>query len=171
MKKLFSLRDLLCEQVRDLYDAEENYSRQVPNFIRSATSPRLKEQFTFIAQNTHDNLTLLAGICESFKVPAQGVVCEAMEGLVREAKDHTTDWGDSATIDAALISNAQRIVHYEIAGFGTAKEFARSVGEKEASKILHDMLQKSFHIDQELTRLATGGWFETGINTEAADAA
>lgn len=171
MKKLFSLHDLLCEQLRDLYDAEENYSRHLPNFIKTATSNELRQQFLTITQNTVDNLAYLANLCAELRVPPQGITCEAMEGLIREAKDSSSDWGDTATIDAALISNAQRIVHYEIAGFGTAKEFARCLGLKTIHKQLHTLLQHAFQTDQSLTKIATGGWFSSGINDEAAQSA
>ena len=171
MTKLFSLGDLLREQLRDLFNAEENYHRHLASFISTATSPKLRQQFELIEQNTRHNIQSLADLCRQLEVPAHGVTCEAMDGLIREAKDTTSEWGDTATIDAALISNAQRIVHYEIAGFGTAKEFARCLGHKEISKALGEMLQSSFTIDQSLTKIATGCWFRPGINHEAAEMA
>jgi ferritin-like metal-binding protein YciE len=171
MKKLFSLEDLLREQLRDLFNAEENYRRHLTGFITTATSIKLRDQLKLIEGVTFNNARDIADMCHELGVPATGVTCEAMDGLIREAKDTTSDWGDTATIDAALIANAQRIVHYEIAGFGTAKEFARLLNHKEISRKLHEMLQQAFAIDQQLTRIATGGWFYSGINREAADIA
>ncbi|WP_166442916.1 DUF892 family protein [Phragmitibacter flavus] len=171
MKKYFSLEDLLREQLRDLFNAEENYNRHLASFITTATSIKLREQLKTVEGVTRQNIKLLAEMCNELGVPPQGVTCEAMDGLIREAKDTTSDWGDTATIDAALIANAQRIVHYEIAGFGTAKEFARVLSHKTISKTLNEMLQRAVTTDQELTRIATGGWFNSGINNEAADVA
>jgi ferritin-like metal-binding protein YciE len=92
-----------------------------------------------------------------------------MRGLVREAKGHTYEWGDTATLDAALISNAQRIVHYEMAGFGTAKEFSRCLRLSEVVEVLAELLEHAFATDKALTRIATGTWLTMGINQEAAE--
>lgn len=167
MKELFGLKDLLKEQMRDLYDAEVHYGNMLPKLISTATSPDLAHKLKIISAQTEENAAHLAQICSLLGVPPTGVTCHAMEGLVREAKDTTHDWGDTATIDAALIANAQRIVHYEIAGFGTGREFASCLGEKEAAQILQAMLNQAIDNDQALTRIATGGWFTAGINAEA----
>lgn len=171
MKTLFGLKDLLKEQMRDLYDAETHYGKMLPNLIRTATSPELIERLQAIATQTQSNASHFVEICNALEVPPTGVTCHAMDGLLREAKDTTQDWGDTATIDAALIANAQRIVHYQIAGFGTGRAFAESLGEKASAQLLSSMLDQAADNDKALTRIATGGWFITGINTEAANAA
>lgn len=168
MKQLFGLKDLLKEQMRDLYDAEVHYGSTLPKLISTATSPELECQLQAIAVHAQENAAQLAHICGLLGVPPAGVTCEAMKGLLREAKATTHDWGDTATIDAALIANAQRIVHYEIAGFGTGREFASCLGEKEAAQLLEAMLNQAVDNDQALTRIAIGGWFTAGINAEAA---
>lgn len=168
MKPLFTLSDLLKEQLRDLYDAETQYERLLPNLIKSATSSQLRKHLEAIALHTRENISHLAFICGLLGVPPTGVVCEAMVGLIREAIGTTHEWGDTATKDAALISNAQRIVHYEIAGFGTAKAFAKCIGLHEAVRVLDGMVKVAVDNDSALTTLATGGWFTTGINHEAA---
>nr|WP_082407713.1 DUF892 family protein [Verrucomicrobium spinosum] len=91
--------------------------------------------------------------------------------MVREAKDTASDWGDSATLDASLISNAQRIAHYEIAGFGTARAFARCLKLGEVAEVLQHLLEQAFQDDKDLSYIANGGWFTPGINHEAADPA
>ena len=128
MKKLFGLRDLLNEQMRDLYDTEVHYGNMLTALIRTATSGELENRLRQIGIQTQENAVQIASICHLLGVPPEGVTCKAMDGLVREAKETTQDWGDTATIDAALIASAQRIVHYEIAGFGTSREFALCVG-------------------------------------------
>ncbi len=168
MKKLFGLKDLLKEQVRDLYDAETQYAAMLPTLARVATSGALKDFVKASLEKTQDNASRLAQVCDLLGVPATGVTCYAMDGLVREAKDTSSDWGDTATIDASVISNAQRIAHYEIAGFGTARAFALCLAEKEAAALLDTMLTQASENDKALTRIATGGWFSSGINHEAA---
>ena len=168
MKQLFSLKDLLKEQMRDLYDAEVHYGKMLPKLISTATSPDLEHQLKIFSAQAQENASHLAQICNLLGVPPAGVTCEAMKGLLREAKDTTHDWGDTATIDAALIANAQRIVHYEIAGFGTGREFASCLGEKESMQLLDAMLKQAIDNDKALTRIATGGWFTPGVNAEAA---
>ncbi len=170
MKKLFGLRDLLNEQMRDLYDAEVHYGNMLTSLIRTATSVELADSLRQIAIQTQENAIKLTDICRILGVPPEGVTCKAMDGLLREAKETTQDWGDTATIDAALISSAQRIVHYEIAGFGTSREFASCIGEKEVATLLSEMLDQAFENDKELTGIATGNWFSSGINQEAASA-
>ena len=168
MKQLFGLKDLLKEQMRDLYDAEVHYGKMLPKLISTATSSDLEHQLKIFSARAQENAAHLAQICDLLGVPPTGVTCQAMEGLLREAKDTTHDWGDTATIDAAIIANAQRIVHYEIAGFGTGCEFASCLGEKETAQLLEAMLNQAIDNDKALTRIATGGWFTSGVNAEAA---
>jgi len=168
MKQLFGLKVLLKEQMRDLYDAEVHYGNLLPKLISTATSPELVIQLKAFSTQAQDNAAHLTQICSLLGVPPTGVTCEAMKGLLREAKDTTHDWGDTATIGAALIANAQRIVHYEIAGFGTGRAFASCLGEKEATQILEAMLKQAIDNDKALTQIATGGWFTSGINNESA---
>jgi ferritin-like metal-binding protein YciE len=167
MKELLSLKDLLQEQMRDLYDAEVNYKSMLPHLISTATSPDLVSQLQHIALQSQENADHLTRICGLLGVASTGVTCEAMKGLLREAKATTQDWGSPAVIDAALIANAQRIVHYEIAGFGTGRAFAVCLGEKESTHLLEGMLEHAVDNDKALTRIASGGWFTSGINVEA----
>lgn len=169
MNQLLGLKDLLKEQMRDLYDAELHYGEMLPKLIGTATSPELEYQLKVCSEHVKQNAAHLSHICDLLGVPPTGVTCEAMKGLLREAKATTQDWGDSATIDAGLIANAQRIVHYEIAGFGTGREFASCLGEKEAAHLLEAMLKQAIDNDKALSRIATGGWFTAGVNVEAAN--
>jgi ferritin-like metal-binding protein YciE len=169
-KALFTLRDLLAEQLRDLYDAETQYASSLPQMVEKAGVSELQVCLSTILEQTRQNIILLEEACGELDVPAHGVPCEAMRGLVREAKDTASVWGDRATIDAAIIGNAQRIVHYEIAGFGTTKAFASCLKLPRLVAILSDLVNQAFANDLTLTRIATGGWFSAGINQEAAEA-
>ncbi len=162
-----SLLELLQEQTRDLYDAEIQYRSKLPDMIDRATHGGLREALLDIMDRTADNAGSLETVCQALDVPPAGVVCEAMKGLIRETAATTREQGDSATIDANLIANAQRIVHYEIAGFGTAKAFARTLGRRDLATIFAELAATAGEHDRILTQIATGGWFGTGINAEA----
>ncbi|WP_051946497.1 ferritin-like domain-containing protein [Verrucomicrobium sp. BvORR106] len=170
-RPFFNLKDLLCEQLRDLHDAEKQYGSQLPEMVAKATSSHLKDKLSEISDRVLSTAEEVAHACRILEVSAEGVTCEAMKGLVREAKDTSSDWGDSATLDASLISNAQRIAHYEIAGFGTARAFARCLKLGEVAEILQHLLEQAFQDDKDLSYIANGGWFTPGINHEAADPA
>jgi len=166
-----SLHQLLQEQLRDLYDAEIQYTAMLPAMIGRATHQELREALTQIAAENRETIQQVEEICDQLDTPADGVLCEAMRGLVKEASATTNTPGDTATIDASLIANAQRIAHYEIAGFGTARAFARCLGKPNVARLLADLTERSGNHDRTLTQIATGGWFASGINEEAAQRA
>ena len=166
--KKYGLYELLCEQMRDLYDAECQYRLHLGEVLKVVVSRELAVVMNSIALNVEESISRLAEACELLDVPPDGVTCAAMQGLVREGKASTSEWDDSATRDAAIIANAQRVVHYEIAGFGTAAEFARCLRRGKVAVIVKELLGKSSRNDSCLTRVATGGWFAPGINQEAA---
>lgn len=164
----FSLRELLIEQIRDLYDAETEFSR----FLATAEEEIEHQDFAQYAEamklNTYENLSVIEDICADLKVPPDGVKCAAMEGLLREAKETTDEYQNGAVKDAALIANAQRITHYEIAGFGTARAIAEKLKLSQIAHRLGDMLSASIQADKELTKIATGSWLSEGVNDLAA---
>lgn len=170
-RPLFNLKDLLSEQLRDLYDAETQYAAQLPEMIGKATSSHLQDKLKEVSDRALHNAEELAHACSLLGTKALGVTCEAMKGLVREAKDTASDWGDSATLDASIIASAQRITHYQIAGFGTARAFARCLKLPEVSEILQHLLGQAFQDDKDFSYIANGGWFSPGINHEAAQPA
>jgi ferritin-like metal-binding protein YciE len=162
-----SLLELLQEQVRDLYDAETQYRFKLPDMMDRATHSGLRECLLDILDDASWKIAQLEKVCEGLDVPPHGVACEAMKGLIRETAETTREHGDSATIDANLIANAQRIVHYEIAGLGTARAFAACQGRRDLAAILAELTALSGKHDRTLTQIATGGWFGDGINAEA----
>jgi ferritin-like metal-binding protein YciE len=168
---MHSLQQLLQEQLRDLYDAEVQYYAKLPEMIRKATSHDLLQGLVVITEHTSDNISQSEEACHLLDTEATGITCQAMRGLIREVNETTAESGDTATIDASLIANAQRIAHYEIAGFGTARAFAKSLGKTQVVKILNDLTARAGLHDQMLTKIATGGWFTTGVNDEAAERA
>lgn len=164
----YGLRDLLCEQVRDLYDAADRFRSELDELLEAAVSSDLTDLLQELRSDYSDFADEIAKVCESLSVPAAGVTCEAMKGLVRECKDTTKDWDESATRDAAIIANAQRVSHYAIAGFGTAAAFAHTLKLKEHESTFRRLLHTAVTADTKLSRLGRGGWFTPGINHEAA---
>ena len=169
MSELFTLRDVLTEQLRDLYDAETQYHTMLPGLIETSQSEDLGFVLMAIMRQTAENTTRLAWACEKLQAEPTGIVCKAMEGLIRESRDTTKNRGEPAAIDAALIANAQRIAHYEIAGFGTAKAFACQINEPAVAEALDDLLAEAWLADRALTRIATGGSSGPGVNEKASN--
>lgn len=163
-----SLKELLQEQVRDLHDAKFQYQSKLPNMIGCATDSRLREVLQEVGEDVKTGLQLLKEVCNELDVSPVGVTCEAMRGLIRETSGTLAERGDTATIDAGLIANAQRIAHYEIAGYGTARAFALCLGLRLAAKILGELNKTAKTHDRALSKVATGGWFQSGVNLEAA---
>lgn len=164
-----SLHELLKDQLRDLFDAEIQFSAMLPDMIEKATSPELRQGLLDISDNTMENIEQLQKACDQLETQPTGVTCEAMRGLIRETTQTTGGQGDTATIDASLIANAQRIAHYEIAGFGTARAFARCLGKNDVASLLSELTSRAGSHDKLLTHIATGGWFSSGVNKEAVE--
>jgi ferritin-like metal-binding protein YciE len=166
---MHSLNELLKEQLKDLFDAEIQFSAMLPDMIERATSTDLRQGLSDISESTVENISQLQEACQLLETPPTGVTCEAMRGLIREVAQTTDGKGDTATTDASLIANAQRIAHYEIAGFGTAKAFAKCLGENDVAALLGKLASRAGDHDKMLSYIATGGWFSTGVNQEAIE--
>lgn len=162
-----NLRHLLEEQARDLYNAETKYAEFLTRMKLSTDDRDLAEKFASVKEATAKNIETIRAVCGRLNVPPTGVKCEAMAGLLREAEETEHEYAHGSLKDAALIANAQRIAHYEIAGFGTARAFAKKLGHDEIADHFKDMAEKSGNIDKELTKIATGSWLTTGVNDDA----
>lgn len=162
---LDSLHDLYVEELRDLYNAENQLLKALPRMAKAATAPELKAAFTEHLTVTQGQVQRLDRIFTELGVKATGKKCKAMEGLIAEGKEIMEEDGEPAVIDAALIGAAQRVEHYEIAGYGTVRTFARLLGYTAAEKLLQQTLDEEGEADKTLTELA-----ETVINPEAEEA-
>lgn len=169
--RMNSLLELLQEQLRDLYDAEIQYRSKLPDMVSRATDPVLADALADISNSTSATVEAIEDACSEMDVVPTGVTCEAMRGLIREASETVRERGDTATMDATLIANAQRIAHYEIAGFGTTAEFARCLKLTRPAEILSNLTRTAKEHDRTLSKIANGGWFKSGINHEAAASA
>lgn len=163
-----SLQDVLVGQLTDLYDAERQLMEALPKATRAATTPELKEALELHLGETRDHVERLDDVFRHLSISPRSEHCEAMEGLLREGDEVMAAEGDPIARDAALIGAAQRIEHYEIAGYGTARALADQLGLGEVRELLNETLEEESAADSTLTKIATGGIFSSGVNDVAA---
>ena len=154
---LDSLHSLFVDELKDILSAEKQILRAMPGMIKGAGSPKLKKAFERHREETRGQIERLESIFASLDERAGGKKCKGMEGLVEEGKEILEEDGAPEVIDAAIISAAQRIEHYEIAAYGCVIEYARLLGEKEAMRLLQQSLREEEATDKKLTALAEGG--------------
>ncbi len=162
---LDSLHDLYVNELKDLYNAENQLLKALPKMAKAASAPELKEAFATHLEETRGQVARLETIFAELGVSPKGKKCKAMEGLIEEGKEVIEEDGDPAVIDAALIGAAQRVEHYEMAGYGCVRTFARLLGYEDAAELLQATLDEEGNTDKLLTGLA-----ETVINVEAEGA-
>ncbi|HEX2969125.1 MAG TPA: ferritin-like domain-containing protein [Bacteroidales bacterium] len=158
------LRQLLEDQLKDIYWAEKAITRSMPELVEKADSQELVDALTEHMEQTLQQVTRLENVFEILDLKAEAKKCEAMEGLIEEAEDITDDLDEGPVRDAGIIAAAQKIEHYEIASYGTLRSFANILGEYEAASLLEETLEEEKDADQKLTDLA-----ESVINIEAAN--
>ena len=158
-----TLHDLYLNELRDLYSAETQLLEALPKMANAATSSQLREAFTAHLEETEGHVSRLEEIFEALGEEPSGETCRAMEGLIREGEDYVKAGGDKDVRDAGLIGAAQRVEHYEIAGYGTARTLAARLGESAAADKLQATLDEEGEADQKLTEIA-----ENEVNAEAA---
>ena len=168
---LNSLNSLFLYELRDLYSAETQLVDALPNMARAASHEDLKTAFNEHLEETRGQVDRLRQIFDQLGESPEGERCEAMEGLVHEGEEIINQDGNAHIKDAALIAGAQRVEHYEIAGYGTARTYASELGLNEAKRLLDDTLSEEKAADKTLNKLATGGWLSSGINDEARGSA
>jgi ferritin-like metal-binding protein YciE len=156
-----SLRKLYVDELKDLYSAEKQILQALPKMAKKATNPQLRQGFEKHLEQTRMQVERLDRIFELLGKSPRGKKCKGMEGLLEEGKEMMQEDMDDDVMDAALISAAQRVEHYEIAGYGTVRTYAELMGEKEHAKLLQQTLDEEGQTDKELSRLAQS------INVEA----
>jgi ferritin-like metal-binding protein YciE len=160
--KLNSLRDLYIEELRDLHDAETQLVKALPKMADAAFDGQLKAAFATHLGQTKVHVSRLEEIFQQLGEKPSGETCRAMKGLIEEGKMIIEAEGDDNVRDAGLIGAAQRVEHYEMAGYGTARALARRLGENTASEILQQTLNEEREADELLTDIA-----ETEVNEHA----
>jgi len=164
--KLNNLQDLLVEELKDLYSAESQLIKALPKMAKAASSEALREAFEHHLEETQHQLERLDQIFERLEIKPSRKKCKAMEGLLEEGKDTIAEDAEPMVHDAALIASAQRVEHYEIAGYGCAKAFALLLEEQAVADLLDETLEEEAATDDKLTEIAM-----SGINQRAAAAA
>ena len=151
---LESLKDLFVDELRDLYDAENQITEALPKLIEKAQNPQLKSALREHLEITRGQIRRLETIFQGLKEKPTGESCKGMKGLIKEGDDMASRDGDSSVIDAAIISAAQRVEHYEMAGYGTVRTYADLLGEREFSNLLQATLDEEKEADKTLTEIA-----------------
>ena len=162
---LKSFDDLYLAQLKDLYSAESQLVDALPKMADAAMHPELKKAFQGHLETTKRQKERLERIGEMLGESLSGETCEAMKGLVKEGQDIIDADGDKIVRDAGLIAAAQRVEHYEIAGYGTVHTFAERLGRTEDARLLAETLSEEKETDDNLTRIA-----ESIVNPSAVSA-
>lgn len=154
--KLNSLKKLYLEELRDLYSAETQLVKALPKMAKGASSDELKEAFESHLEQTKEHVERLTEIFDRLEEKPTGKTCKAMKGLIEEGSEMLEEDGEESVIDAGLIAAAQRVEHYEIAGYGTVRTLANLLGEEEAAELLQQTLDEEGETDKQLSELAEG---------------
>ena len=152
--KLQSLEDVLMAELSDLMSAEKQLVKALPKVAEAASSKELREAIEHHLDETRGHVQRLEQVFESLGADSESEHCEAMEGLIGEGEEIVEADGDGAAKDAALIGAAQRVEHYEIAAYGTARTLAEQLGKDEAAALLQETLDEESAADQTLTKIA-----------------
>jgi ferritin-like metal-binding protein YciE len=159
--KLESLHELFVDELKDLYNAENQLTKALPKMVKAASSEELRTAFEHHLAETEHQVERLERIFKQLETSPKGKKCKAMAGLIEEGKEMIEMDGEDAVKDAALIAAAQRVEHYEIAGYGTVRTYAQLLGFDEAANLLQETLDEEAAADDKLTQLAQN------INVEA----
>lgn len=152
--KLKSLRDLYIEQIQDLHSAELQLTKALPAMAKAATDSALKSAFEAHLEQTKVHVERLEGICRQLHVAPKGTPCKAMKGLIAEGREMIKFAAEPAVRDAGLIAAAQRVEHYEIAGYGCVRAYAEILGDQQMMDTLQMTLDEEGDTDHRLTDIA-----------------
>jgi ferritin-like metal-binding protein YciE len=152
--KLASLRDLMVEELKDLYNAEQQLVKALPKMAKAASSPDLRKAFEKHLKETQTHVDRLEEVFESLDLAPKGKTCKAMKGLIEEGSELMKEDAEEDVMDAGLIAAAQRVEHYEIAGYGCVRTYAQLLGETKAASLLQKTLDEEGAADKKLTEIA-----------------
>jgi ferritin-like metal-binding protein YciE len=149
-----SLQELFLDELKDLYSAEKQITRALPKLVKAATSPKLKDAFQSHLEETNGQIERLETIFEMLKKKGTGKTCEGMKGVLSEGTEVVGETKKGDLRDAGLITAAQRVEHYEMAGYGGVREYARLLGQKDIMALLDATLKEEEAADKKLTTIA-----------------
>jgi ferritin-like metal-binding protein YciE len=160
--KLDTLQKLYTDELRDLYNAENQLVKALPKMAKAASSDDLKDAFEKHLEQTKGHVERLEQVFEELGEKPKGKTCRAMKGLIEEGSEILKEDGEDSVIDAGIIVAAQKVEHYEIAGYGSVRTFAHLLGQNKAAELLQTTLDEEAETNQLLNRLA-----ESIVNPEA----
>ena len=152
--KANSLQELFVEELKDLYDAENQLIKALPKMIDAASSEELQNALTEHLEITREQAKRIEQIFQNMGEKLKAEKCKGMEGVIKEGADIVSEDMDEDVKDAAIISAAQRVEHYEMAGYGTVRTWANLLGENEAEELLQQTLDEEKEADEKLSELA-----------------
>ena len=162
-KPIKTLDDLFVHTLQDIYYAENQIVKTLPTMIEKASNSELKAAFQQHLTETQAQVTKLEQVFQMHGQPVKGVTCQAMDGIIAESKEIMSDCDDSDVRDAAMISSAQAVEHYEITRYGSLIAYAEELGRKDCAGLMRPLLDEAKAMDQKLTRIA-----ESRVNQQAA---
>ncbi|MGD7070482.1 ferritin-like domain-containing protein [Acetobacter sp. AAB5] len=161
-KPIKTLDDLFVHTLQDIYYAENQIVKNLPTMVETASDPELKAAFQLHLEETEEQIRRLEQVFQMHSQPVKGVTCQAMNGIIAEAKEIISDCDDAEVCDAAMLSAAQAIEHYEITRYGSLISYAIQLGRSDCAAILRQTLEEEKSADQKLTRIA-----EKSVNQHA----
>jgi ferritin-like metal-binding protein YciE len=161
--QLETLQDLYIHELKDLYSAEKQLIRALPKMAKAAKNQQLADGFKEHLEQTKEHAARIEKILAKHKKSNRGSRCKGMEGIIAEGAEMVEEQADAEVKDAGLIAAAQRVEHYEMAGYGTARTYAEMLGDNEGAKLLQTTLQEEAATDEKLTKLA-----KSSVNIAAA---
>jgi ferritin-like metal-binding protein YciE len=162
-KDIKTIDDLFVHQLQDIYYAEKQIVKALPDMIEKATDPKLKQGFQTHLEETKGHVARVEQVFKMHGSDAKAVNCPAIDGIIKEANEVAGDVDDKAVLDAALINAAQAVEHYEMARYGTLVAWAKQLGRSDCASVLQKTLDEERATDKKLTALA-----ESEINLRAA---
>jgi ferritin-like metal-binding protein YciE len=166
--ELNTLHDVLVAELADLYSAEGQLVTALPRMADAAHSDALRQAFLEHLEDTREHVHRLETALNGISIAPPHETCKGMKGLIAESEEIARATGEQAALDAALIAAAQRVEHYEMAGYGTARTLAGELGYSNVETLLGETLAEEAKADKALTKLARGGFMSSGINQQAA---
>jgi ferritin-like metal-binding protein YciE len=165
-----NLHELMEEQIKDLYSAENQLLKMMPKIAKNMSDDSLRQAFEDHRVETEEHVRRLEQVAEHFGFKPTGKVCHGMKGLLEEGKEAMDEAEKGPVMDLALVSAAQRVEHYEIAGYGNAKAIAKEMGETDIEQILEQTLEEEKRADERMTEECLQGIFDSAREqTEEAD--
>lgn len=163
--KYETLKDLFLDELRDIYDAEHEIVKALPKMAAAATSPELRNAFAHHLDQTKRHVTRVEQIFEGLGEKPKAKKCDGVRGIIDEGEDLMGQKGDASVLDAGLIAGAQRVEHYEMAVYGSLRNWASRIGNLQAVPLLEETLNEEKEADQTLTQIA-----EQSVNRQASAA-